>query len=428
MIEARLEKYSNNERGGSFLNYTTCGITRLLKAAGNPHKSFPCIHIAGTNGKGTTSWVLSGILSAAGYKTGLYTSPHLLKVNERIRINNIPVADAAFITILDTIEEIIRSEGIESLTYFDILTAAAFIYFSEQGIDAAVVETGLGGRLDSTNVIDSLISVITDISFDHTAILGDTIEMIAAEKSGIIKQGQHVITSNSAAGGLEVIRNAALKKGSRLFILGEDFTLSGVKSGRDGITFDYSFGGNLLTGLFTPLLPAHQARNCSLAVTAALLLDREGFMSVPEEVIASSLRNAVVPGRYERMCASPEIIYDPAHNISGITNLVAHLEADYAPDKLVMIISLMKDKATPDLLDMLAGLEFQVIYLGLDDPRAFIPAPGVFSVTTGDPDVIIRRMRADNNDMTYIFTGSFRNYTAAVKAASAMGGAGKISR
>ncbi|HPS57612.1 MAG TPA: folylpolyglutamate synthase/dihydrofolate synthase family protein [Spirochaetota bacterium] len=427
MIETRLEKYSNNEKGNSFLNYNLDGITRLLEAAGNPHKSFPCVHIAGTNGKGTTSWILACILRNAGYKTGLYTSPHLVNVNERIRINNIPVADSALITILDKIEEILRSEQINNLTYFDILTSAAFIYFAEQKVDAAVIETGLGGRLDSTNVIDPLISIITDISFDHTGILGDTIEKIAYEKSGIIKPGLPVITSNTVESGLDVIRNVSLKNESGLFILGEEFSISGIKTGRDGITFDYSFNEDILTGLFTPLLPAHQARNCSLALTAALLLNKSGFGSVSHQIITSTLETAEVPGRYERMCRKPEIIYDPAHNISGITNLAAHLEANYTPDKLVMIISLMKDKATPELLEMLSALKFPVIYYQLDDPRAFIPEPGVFSMTADDPCVIIRQISADNSDRSYIFTGTFRNYAIALKVASSLSNIEKSS-
>lgn len=418
MIETRLGKYSNNERGGVFQNYSLDGITRLLRAAGDPHKSFPCIHIAGTNGKGTTSWILAGILSEAGYKTGLYTSPHLVTVNERIRINNIPVTDASFIAILDRIEEIMRREQIQSLTYFDIMTSAAFLYFAEQNVDTAVIETGLGGRLDSTNVVDPLISIITDISFDHTAVLGDTIEKIALEKAGIIKQQRPVITSNIRETGLEVIRAVSLKNNSQLLVHSEDFHVSGIETGQKGITFNYSFKDHTLTGLFTPLLPAHQARNCSLALTATLIMKESGFLHITERVISSALKNALVPGRYERLYSSPEIIYDPAHNISGITNLVSHFEANYDPQKLVMIISLMKDKATPELLEKLSSLSFPVMYLQLDDPRAFIPEPLFFSVTTDDPGVIIKRIRADNTDMTYIFTGTFRNYTTAVRVAS----------
>ncbi len=418
MIEERLALYSNNERGGAFQNYSLDGITRLLRAAGDPQKSFPCIHIAGTNGKGTTSWVLAGILTGAGYKTGLYTSPHLVTVNERIRINNSPVTDASFITILDKIEAIMRREQIQSLTYFDIMTSAAFLYFAEQNVDAAVIETGLGGRLDSTNVIDPLVSIITDISFDHTTILGDTIERIALEKAGIIKKQRPVITSNTRETGLEVIRAVSLKNNSWLLVLGEDFYVSGIETGQKGITFNYSFQNHTLTGLSTPLLPAHQAQNCSLAVTAALIMNESGLWHIIESEIRSALQNAQVPGRYERLCSLPEIIYDPAHNISGITNLVSHLEANYNPQKLVMIISLMKDKATPELLARLSSLSFPVIYLQLDDPRAFIPEPLFFSVTTDDPGVIIKRIRTDNTDRTYIFTGTFRNYTAALKIAA----------
>lgn len=420
MPEQRLEKYSNNEKGGSFLDYSLDGITALLRSAGDPHKSFPCIHIAGTNGKGTTSWVLAGILQNAGYRTGLYTSPHLVRVNERIRINNLPINDSALNSMLDKIETILLNEKKPLPTYFDILTSAAFIYFAEQGVDAAVIETGLGGRLDSTNVIDSLASIITDISFDHTAILGDTIEKIAYEKAGIIKQKQPVITSNSIETGLDIIREVSLKKNSPLMVLGEDFKLSGIETGPGGITFDYSFRGHEFKRLHTPLLPVHQARNCSLSITAALLLHESGFLSVSQQVISDTLERAQVPGRYERLCSNPEIIFDPAHNISGLTNLVNHLKNNHDPAKLVMIISLMKDKATPDLIDMLRSLEFLLIYFRLDDPRAFIPGTGLFSMTTDDPGVIIQKIMADNMDITYIFTGTFRNYDIAMQAAAAV--------
>ncbi len=421
MLEERLAKYINNEKGGLFLNYDPTTIARILRAAGNPHKSFPCVHIAGTNGKGTTSWLIAGMLEEAGYKTGLYTSPHLVNINERIRINRTPADDAALIAILDTIESTLHEEGEPFPTYFDILTAVAFIYFREQGIDAAVIETGLGGRLDSTNVIDSVISIITDISYDHTAILGSTIEQIALEKAGIIKYGQTVITSNSTGIGLDVIKNASSQKGSTLLASGEDFIVTVLESGRDGFYFSYSSGDKSPATLYTPLLPVHQAGNCGLAITAALVLAKSHFPLITDDIIKSTLSKTAVPGRFERLCSNPEIIFDPAHNVAALTGLVSHLEKHHNPEKTVMIISLMKDKATPELISLLKSLKFPVIYLVLDDPRAFVPAEGLFHTITSNPDVIIKRILSDNMENTYIFTGTFRNYLCAVRIALAAG-------
>ncbi len=420
MIESRLEHYANNEQGGLFINYNPDTINTLLEAAGSPHKSFPCIHISGTNGKGTTSWIIAGILQNSGYRTGLYTSPHLRSINERIRINNIPVEDREFIKILDKTEEIILANRLCKPTYFDILTAVAFIYFAQKQVDIAVIETGLGGRLDSTNVIDPLLSVITDISYDHTAVLGDTIEKIAREKCGIIKKGRPVITSNNPGSGLDIIKNYALGCKAELFSINNDFRIYNIHPSRNGINFSCLFKNYDLTGLFTPLLPVHQAVNCALAVTAALLLGERGYRNITPGIITETLQNIQVPGRYEKICVSPELIYDPAHNLSGITNLVSHLETYYKAGELVIILSLMNDKAIPELLDILSSLKFPVIYYQLDDPRAFIPEPGLFYLTTCKADVILQHIRADNTNRSYIFTGTFRNYTAASEIAAAL--------
>jgi len=165
----------------------------------------------------------------------------------------------------------------------------------------------------------------------------------------------------------------------------------------------------------------HQAGNCGLAITAALVLAKSHFPLITDDVIKSSLNKAAVPGRFEKLCNSPEIIFDPAHNVPALAGLVAHLKKNYSAEKTVMIISLMKDKATPELISMLKSLKFQVIYLMLNDPRAFVPAEGLFPAITGDPDVIIKRILSDNRENAYIFTGTFRNYIYAVRIAREAG-------
>lgn len=413
MIDELLNKYQNNEKRDTFVNYNLQCISKILQLLGSPQKNFPCVHIAGTNGKGTTSWVLSSILENSGYKTGLYTSPHLVSINERIRINSNPVHNDNLIRIIRNIEALELDKNNLYPTYFDILTICAFIHFSEEHVDIAVIETGLGGRLDSTNVISPLLTIITDISYDHTAILGCTIDQIAAEKAGIIKYKCPVITSNTVESGLKVIAETAEMFSSELISLGSDFFYYNVNRVESVFCFNYRFREYEFNDIKISLFPEHQVKNCSLAITAALCLVKENFNRINPLTITGILPQVNVPGRFELLCPRPAVYYDPAHNISGLGNLLSHIETVYKTSSITLIVTLMKDKATPDLIELLTCRSYPVIYFLLNDSRVYVPPPGQFELITGEQNVILQRIVSDNNSGVYFFTGTFRNYQSA---------------
>lgn len=420
MINKLLDKFVNNERGSSYREYDLNGITQLLYHMGNPQKVFPSVHIAGTNGKGTTSWILASIFEKSGYKTGLYTSPHLVDVNERIRINNKCISDEDFISIFNKIEEICSDELNLMPTYFDILTAVAFQYFAENEVDVAVIETGLGGRLDSTNVITPVLSIITDISYDHTEILGKTIGQIAYEKSGIIKDGVPVITSNNNESGLDVITKVSAMRDSELVVYGHDFYSDNITTSSDNICFDYHFRDYSFLKLKIRLFPEHQVKNCSMSLTASVMLSEMNLFKIKPEVYYDLLPEITIPGRYEIISSNPLIIYDPAHNYSGIFNLLNYIESRYDPDKIIVVITLMADKAVPELLMYLSERPYSVIYMESDDPRSFSPEKSGFSIDTQKPEVILKQLQTDKNDKVILFTGTFRNYKTAVSIAESI--------
>jgi len=222
MINTILNKYLNNEKKVNISNYGLNSIIHLLGHLKNPQKNFKSLHIAGTNGKGSTAFMIASILQKSGYKTGLYTSPHLLRINERIKINLTDINDELLLRYISEIDRFSDSEGCVP-TYFDVLTAAAFKYFSDEHVDIAVIETGLGGRLDSTNVVTPELSIITDISLDHTRILGDNLRDITIEKCGIIKPGVPVITSNTDPEILTVIDEFSRRLDSELYAYSRNF-------------------------------------------------------------------------------------------------------------------------------------------------------------------------------------------------------------
>ena len=419
MINSLLEKYINNEKGSSFKEYDLSGITHLLQQMGNPHKLFKSVHIAGTNGKGTTSWVLASILEKAGYKTGLYTSPHLVDVNERIRINRIPVTDADFAEIYYSIEKVCSENINIKPTYFDVLTAAAFSYFAERGVDVAVIETGLGGRLDSTNVITPVLSIITDISTDHTEILGNTIRQIACEKAGIIKNRIPVITSNTEESGLDEIRRIADENNSELVLYGKEFSAYNIGMINDRIMFDYRFRETIIAGIEISLFPEHQVKNCSMSLTAAFMLVEMNYIRLSPE-FRDLLPGITVPGRYEILSEEPLIIFDPAHNYSGLTNLLNFAESRYGNTGIIAVITLMKDKALPEVIRYFAGRNYPVFYLLSDDQRSYRPENNEFALITQSQDVIINAIETDKHHKAVFFTGTFRNYQAAVRISQTM--------
>ncbi len=413
MINDILNKYLNNEKSGEVTGYSMDGITRLLNHLRNPHKNFKSLHIAGTNGKGSTAFMLSTILEKSGYKTGLYTSPHLITINERIKINSCDIDDSRLYKYISDIDCIVGNDKTLSPTYFDILTAAAFAYFSDESVDIAVIETGLGGRLDSTNVVTPEISIITDISMDHIHILGDKISDITKEKCGIIKPAIPVITSNTDPEIISIIEQYSSINESKLYLYNRDFFTQNIRRDNNHFVFDYSADDTILPDISLSLFPVHQVKNSSVVITALSCLKTNGFPAILYSTIYRELKKIQVPGRFQILRADPLIIYDPAHNYDSLKNLLNGLETYYSDKKKVFIFSMMKDKADAKTLELLTDLD--VVYFLLDDERAYKP-DNKFKLIISDENIIVDILqKVDDINSMIIFTGTFRIYNHAVR-------------
>lgn len=338
----------------------------LMKLMGDPHRKFRSIHIAGTNGKGSTSAFIAAMLQTAGYRVGLYTSPHLVSFTERIRINGKNISEAKVVELAGRVRE--GYQGRETApetsrlnpTFFEVTTAVAFAYFAEEGVDIAVIETGMGGRLDSTNVIAPLVSVITNIDLEHTEFLGGTLELIAAEKAGIIKQGVPVVTGAAQPAVLRIIQQQADAAGSRLHVLGRDFAAEQIRPGRRQ-RFDYRGIIERYAGLTISLLGPYQVTNATLALAALECLRASG-MVVSEQAVRAGLDQASWAGRLERVAERPDLYLDGAHNPASARMLAAairELKRDY--QKLILVIGVLGDKDVRGIIGEIVPLADSVV-------------------------------------------------------------------
>jgi dihydrofolate synthase/folylpolyglutamate synthase len=359
-------------------------IRQLCQTLGNPEREYPIVHVAGTKGKGSVSSLVGRILYAAGLKTGVYTSPHLETFNQRFALNYQPISDGRLDRLLNGIwphVELCDREadlaGIRRLTFFDIATAAAFLYFAEESVDAAVFEVGLGGRLDSTNVCLPDVCVITTISFDHCRQLGDTLGKIAGEKAGIIKPGVPVISGVLPDEPRVVIEQVANRVGAPLFQLGVDFEVSGIRRTPGGQSFSTAglIAGQRyeLTDVYLPMLGEHQAFNAGLAIAAAIAFQvrREVplLRQIPEAVAA--FQHA---GRIEIVQQAPTVILDVAHNVASIEALLATLRAEFPGRRKVGLFAFSRDKDQAGMLRRLLPEFDQVILTRfVENPRAVNP-------------------------------------------------------
>ena len=412
MFDKILRKYADNESGRNFSGYNLNSICRLLELLGNPHENFKTVHVAGTNGKGTTSMILAQITSSSGYRTGLFTSPHLLRLNERIKVDSEDIKDSSLSEYSSLIDSIVVKNKDVNPTFFDFITALAFLYFSDLSVDIAVIETGLGGRLDSTNVIIPELSVITDISLDHTAILGSTIEEITAEKCGIVKDHVPVITSNRDERVMKIITKSASSHGSSLTAAGTDF-YSAVELYDGGkLFFDYFYPEEniQMQSLSIPLQPAHQIVNASLAVTAAFLLRNGLYDRIDPLVIRKALLNLSLPGRFEIMRSNPLIIFDPAHNIDALSVLMNTVKKLYFDREIHLILSVMADKVTDDVKNFFSEYRSIIAYYPLDDKRAYIAGKDEFPIFFSSRDEVEEYVISSDASDVFLFTGSFRIY------------------
>jgi dihydrofolate synthase/folylpolyglutamate synthase len=367
----------------------------LLGALGNPEKRFPTVLVAGTNGKGSTSATLASILRASGLKTGLYISPHLVSINERIRLNGDPIADDQFAVIHDVVDrtaERLVSEGDLPWhpSFFEMLTAMAFEYFARSRPDIAVLEVGMGGRLDATNVVDPRLSVITDIALDHQKYLGETIVEIAREKAGIIRPNGVVVTLPQLPEANDIIGNAILDANARAMNAvpfvppvspgsAEWSIIEGQnKSPRQRYPLDVM--GQKIT-VESPLVGRHQLRNLALAIAAAVELHDQGFSQITPRSIEQGIRQTQWPGRFQVIPPDenhPEYVLDVAHNPAGAWALRSTLSSSY-PDagnsrSLTMIFGVMRDKAVQEMTEILFPIADSIIATRADNPRAASPA------------------------------------------------------
>src|ERR1700676_1200309 len=376
----------------------------LLNGMDHPEHAFPAVLIAGTNGKGSTAATLASILRASGLKTGLYTSPHLIRLNERIRINGEEISDQDFARLHAEVDQVAqRLVDVRELpwhpSFFEMMTAIAFAYFARERVEIAVLEVGMGGRLDATNVVEPLVSVIADISLDHQKFLGNTVGEIAREKVGIIRPGGAVVTLPQHPEANDVIGNTILDLGARgvstvqyvprispgssQYLLAstekQHFTNKAAENGNGGTTYLYRYplqvmGKQILVE--SPLVGRHQLRNVAMAVAAAEELSKLAFARITPESIERGIRETRWPGRFQVLAARsgwPEMVLDVAHNPAGAWALRSALSERYDNRRLIFVFGAMRDKAISEMTEILFPVADRVIATRPENPRSASP-------------------------------------------------------
>lgn len=339
-------------------------ISELLHKMGDPQDALKFVHVGGTNGKGSFCAMLSSVLSASGYKTGLYTSPYVKYFNERMAINGEMISNDELSDIVAYVKTF-ADEMQDKPTEFELICAVAFEYFRRNGCDIVVLEVGLGGRLDATNVIKtSELSVITGISLDHTALLGDTVEKIAEEKAGICKSERPVLYGGEDKTARDVIKRIAKSKKCAFFETQRE-ALKDVKHALDGTSF--SFGAE--DDLKITLLGSYQVYNAATVITAVSILRGEGY-KISREALRLGLENAKWRARFELLCSSPVIVFDGGHNPEGVSAAVESISAYFGKNKVRVITGVMKDKDYHFISERIASVACEVFTVTPDNPRA----------------------------------------------------------
>ncbi len=354
----------------------------LMESLGEPQKKYPIIHVAGTKGKGSTSALCAAGLAAAGYTVGLYTSPHLLDYVERIQINGQPISHEQLIELVEEIKPHVAK--IEKLTTFEITTALAFMAFAKYGVDAAVFEVGLGGRLDATNIVTPKVSVITSLSYDHTAVLGNTLALIAGEKAGIIKDGVPVVSSPQKDEALEVLERVAKLKGCEFKLVGKDVKFELLESSLEGQKLAVSYQrlavsgqkskveGQSVNGLRStvklqiPLLGNHQVENAATAYTAL----KASGIPISDEQIQKGFSQVKWRARFEVARTEPPVIFESAHNQDSFEKLRETLETYFPGRQVYLIFGASEDKNIPGMFAEMKPKIKKIIITRADHPRA----------------------------------------------------------
>ncbi len=332
-------------------------IEKILEAMDNPNKKLKGIHVAGTNGKGSTSAMCEAMGLAHNLSTGLNTSPHLVDYRERIRVNGENITFGNLMEIYQNWGDLFEQK---EASFFEITTALAFKYFLNKQVDLAIMEVGLGGRLDGTNPFLSTVSIINSISMDHPKSLGDTIEKIAFEKAGIIKQNTPVVLGKIKESAAEVIKKVAAEKSAPVFELGKDFHIKNIRLDRNGTTFDYESADLNLKDITVNLLGKHQAYNCAVAISAFNLFMKRTSRSLDEDKLRAGLRNVNWPGRMQILQNNPTVIIDGAHNEEGIDALVHNIKQIFPNTKIHFVLAILRDKNLEKIIKQICEISYKL--------------------------------------------------------------------
>jgi dihydrofolate synthase / folylpolyglutamate synthase len=413
-------------------------VERLMDRLGSPHKQYQVIHVAGTKGKGSTCAMLASALQAAGYKVGLYTSPHLDEFSERMQVNGIPIPEATLVGFVEVLKPL--TQEIERLTTFELTTALGFMYFAQQKVDMAVIEVGMGGRLDATNVVDPLVSVITSLSMDHMSVLGDTLAQIAFEKAGIIKPRRPVVLAPQREEAQRVVERVARERESRLVQVGRDFLFAAGSHDLESQNLtvwsaDQQPRINEIiekvetdnwqpTHLTIPLLGYHQVENAATAYAALRVADQEG-LKISEAALAEGIKTVQWPGRFEILSRDPFLVVDSAHNRDSALKLHQAMDDYLAGKKVILLFGASEDKDIEGMFAELLPHVRRVIATQSAHPRAAdanklvelahqfgTPAQAVVPVESA----LERALELAGNDSVVVAAGSLF-IAAAVRAA-----------
>jgi len=345
-------------------------MEEMMCSVGDPHTKRKTIHITGTKGKGSTAIIVSSILSRLGLKTGLFTSPHLTYLGERMKVNDKTISQETFVQLMNMlkpyIDKITAETPILMPTFFEIVTAIAFLYFEREKTDLSVLEVGMGGRLDSTNIILPEVSVITPVGYDHIDRLGKTLDKIAFEKAGIIKEGIPVISSIQEPDALAVISKTCNEKRSLLYLVGQDILIYDIKvaqrNGIYGTECVIETWRNRYKNIFLPLVGRHQVENCAAAIGSLEVLAGKGIIKVDNELIVNALADIRCPARIEVISEEPLTIVDTAHTVASMKILRESIKESFSFRKLVLVIGLSSDKDIEGVLKEIVCISNDLIF------------------------------------------------------------------
>lgn len=389
----------------------------MLEELGNPERHIKCVHLAGTNGKGSTLTYMRYMLQAAEYKVGTFTSPYIETFNERISVNGVPIADQEIVDLVNMVKPVVEKldeTNLGEATEFEIITVMALYYFAKMNMcDIVLLETGLGGRFDSTNVIHPALTIITNIGRDHMHILGDTLEAIAFEKAGIIKSGVPIITGVQQNEALEVIRTAGIEKRSNLYELGNQIQVEHHSSEKEGERFTFSSPFHTYEGLFISMKGQHQVQNAALALMAMSYLNVYQAFLIDEEHIRKGLAEAYWIGRFEQLSTHPHVIIDGAHNPEGIHSLVETVRAHYSEKRIIILFTALGDKQLDEMVGQLETIADEMIFTTFTFDRA-ISAEALASHSKRESkhifenwqEAISRTMDSLQEEDVFLLTGS----------------------